>query len=98
MHYGVWPTGEIDHLDGDPSNNRIENLRDSTHLVNMQNRRRANIGSKTGVLGVKPHGKRFRATIETDRRGRHLGVFDTVEAAHAAYVAAKRIIHIGGTL
>ncbi|MFX4377260.1 HNH endonuclease, partial [Acinetobacter baumannii] len=35
--HGVHPTGQIDHIDGDPLNNRISNLRDVSHAVNQQN-------------------------------------------------------------
>ncbi|XUG57626.1 HNH endonuclease [Bordetella pertussis] len=37
--YGAWPTQNIDHVNGDRSDNRIANLRDVPQAVNMQNRR-----------------------------------------------------------
>lgn len=37
LHNGNWPQYEIDHLNGDPRDNRIENLRDVPHSVNMHN-------------------------------------------------------------
>lgn len=40
MHYGVWPGGALDHFDGDPSNNRIANLRLATAAENNANRRK----------------------------------------------------------
>lgn len=39
--YGAWPKYFIDHIDGNPSNNKIENLRDVSHSENLQNSRRA---------------------------------------------------------
>jgi hypothetical protein len=51
--YGKFPVGVIDHVDGNPSNNRIENLRDVTRKVNQQNRKkcgRADTDLPTGVL------------------------------------------------
>jgi hypothetical protein len=98
MH-GVWPTNHIDHLDGNPANNRIENLRDVSHSVNMQNIRKAKSSNKsTGMLGSYRIGKRFQAKIVIDGKVRHIGMFDTPELAHAAYLAAKRLHHHGCTI
>jgi hypothetical protein len=38
MHYGVWPTQLIDHINGDSSDNRIVNLRQTTQSENNRNR------------------------------------------------------------
>jgi hypothetical protein len=80
---------EVDHRDRDRLNNRWSNLRDATQAQNN-----ANVGARRhnrlGIKGVKPHGQRFIARITVDRRAVHLGVFDTPEAAHAAYVEAAR--------
>src|ERR1700738_4035243 len=35
--YGVWPTKDIDHIDGDKTNNRIANLREATPAQNVMN-------------------------------------------------------------
>src|SRR3546814_1788886 len=37
IHYGEWPNGQIDHINGDPSDNRIANLRDVSALENARN-------------------------------------------------------------
>lgn len=94
---GEMPTHEIDHRDGDPSNNRIDNLRDVSTSVNMQNQRKATSRNKSsGMLGVtKGDGNRWKAAIVICGKRRHLGCFDTPAAAHAAYLTAKRIAHPG---
>jgi len=91
---------EIDHLDGNPGNNRFANLRAVSHQANMQNMRRARKQSLSGVLGASLHRQTgtFRASIEVNGHRHHLGYHRTAEAAHAAYVEAKRRLHDGGTL
>lgn len=37
LYYGDWPTGNIDHINRDRSDNRIENLRDVSQSVNLLN-------------------------------------------------------------
>jgi hypothetical protein len=88
---GEWPDGEIDHIDGDPSNNRIYNLRDVSPQMNRQNQRRPHKGNRSGFLGVSKRGRKYRARIGQ----RFLGWYETPEEAHQAYVAAKRIYHGG---
>ena len=53
FHHGYLPE-RIDHIDVDPLNNRIENLREATHSQNMCNRV-VSENSKTGVKGVTWH-------------------------------------------
>ena len=96
---GAWPpSGYIDHIDTDPSNNRWENLRDATKRTNQENRRRPGRRNKAGFLGVSPNGDRWSASIVSHRNKHHLGTFDTPQEAHVAYVAAKRQLHKGNTL
>lgn len=96
---GKWPTGEVDHRNTRPDDNRWDNLRDATKFVNQQNLRRAKRGNSSGFLGVhKRSGGGYRARIYADGRLSYLGTFDTPELAHSAYVAAKRAMHPGCTL
>lgn len=51
LAYGVWPSNEIDHFDGDRLNNKLSNLRDVTKAMNLRNsRRRAD--NSSGIVGV----------------------------------------------
>lgn len=97
---GEWPANDVDHIDGDPTNNAFSNLRDVTRSVNLQNRRAAMGHSKAGVLGVsenKKGGLPWRARIKFD--GRHETTYHaTIEEARAAYLAAKRAHHPGNML
>jgi len=97
---GEWPTGELDHLDGNKACNAFANLREATRQTNMQNEVRARKSNKSGLMGVhfrKDRGK-WVSAIRINGRARRLGQFDSPEEAHAAYVEAKRIHHAGFTL
>lgn len=96
--YGEWPQHSIDHINGNPSDNRIANLRDVPHVVNMQNQRRALSTSKTGLLGTHQVGDMFCAEIVVHGRVKYLGTFWTAELAHAVYLRAKRKLHEGCTI
>lgn len=88
---GEWPQVEIDHRDGDPSNNRWLNLRPATHQQNLCNTRLRS-DNTTGAKGVvfdKRNG-RYRARIYLNKRHVSLGGYDTLEQASAVYAEAAR--------
>lgn len=95
---GEWPTGEVDHINHMPSDNRWANLRDVSRSTNQQNQIRATSNSATGIIGAhkKPHG--FVSQITVNGRNKYLGYFKAAKDANAAYVAAKRKLHDGCTL
>lgn len=95
--YGVWPD-YIDHINGIKTDNRLENLRSVSNSVNMQNLKVARADSKTGLLGATPKGKRFVATIALRGKKWQIGIFDTAQEAHEAYLIEKRKVHVGCTI
>jgi hypothetical protein len=83
--------GEIvDHINGDPLDNRRCNLRIVTPRQNSMNRRAS---STSGYLGVTASGGKFQAGIWPDRMHINLGRYDTAIAAAAAYNGAARAIY-----
>jgi len=86
---GAWPKNEIDHRDGDQSNNRWSNLRAATRQQNPKNRKK-NKNNTTGISGVSQFNGRFRATIGVDHKVISLGLYDTVESAANARKAAEK--------
>lgn len=98
--HGEWPKQEIDHINGDKSDNRLCNLRDVPKSINMQNKQAAHVGSVSGFLGVsfKKDRSKWLAHIGRDGKRLHIGYFSTPEAAHAAYIEAKRRLHPGCTI
>ena len=95
--HGEFPKQEIDHIDGNRSNNAITNLRLSSRKENNQNRHKARKDSSSNLIGaflVKGRDKKkWRSTIRADGKIKHLGYFDTEEDAHLSYCAAKKIFH-----
>jgi hypothetical protein len=94
----VWPVQEIDHIDGNKANNAFANLRQVNRRTNTENKRTAKRNSTTGLLGVIRHPRGFVARIVSEGRRTYLGIFETPEAAHEAYVQAKRRLHQGCTI
>lgn len=95
---GEFPKGYIDHIDGDKTNNRRSNLRLVSNKLNCENRKRAQVNNKLGVLGVTKSCSRYAATIKHHGKKIWIGTFDTPEEAHQAYLEKKREIHAGNTL
>lgn len=95
---GAWPAGHIDHINGDPTDDRLSNLRDVCAKTNCENKRKPTAGNKLGVLGVHAVYGRYKADISVNGKTMHLGSFNTAHEAHAAYVQAKRKFHKGCTL
>lgn len=95
--YGEFPRGEIDHINGIRTDNRISNLRIVSRTVNCQNSHRLRRDNTSGHRGVSIHTTSglWQAQITVDKKPIHLGYFKTKECAAAAYVAAKRELHPG---
>lgn len=92
--HGRWPSHEIDHINGVRNDNRLANLREATHAQNL-----ANIGipkhNTSGLKGVCFDKSRGKWVAGINRKGTriNLGRFDTAEQAHAAYLAAAKVLH-----
>jgi hypothetical protein len=86
--HGALPQAEIDHADGNRSNNAIANLRLATRADQMANLKRPRTNT-SGFKGVSLYrtGK-WAAHIAIDGRPKHLGYFETPQEAHDAYAAA----------
>lgn len=95
--HGVWPEGEVDHINHIKTDNRICNLRAVSKNYNQQNRWLPKAGKKY-PLGVSPEGYKFRARIRVSGKLHYLGAYYTIEEAHKAYLEGKKLLHPGSFL
>lgn len=85
--HGEWPK-LIDHINGNPADNRLSNLRSATDSQNCANSR-ARRNNKSGIKGVRrtKNGNAWIAQITIDGLCRYLGTYPTADEAHAAFCA-----------
>ena len=91
LHHKYLPS-QIDHIDGNILNNRIENLRAATPSQNGSNKPKTRFNT-SGFKGVVPVKNGYGAKIMKNKKAYWLGTFAEPEVAHAAYVAASKKLH-----
>lgn len=94
MEKGYWPKYDIDHINHNTKDNRLENLRDSEKFQNMANMSRHK-DSLSKYLGVCWSGKHKKWKAEISKRGNrfHLGLFGDQTSAALAYDEAAKRLH-----
>jgi hypothetical protein len=88
LNYGQWPTGQIDHINGNGWDNRLENLRVVTARGNSRNRP-IRSDNKSGINGVRLNGRKWVAAINGNRKTIHLGTFEHMADAILARKKAE---------
>ena len=89
--YGVWPDSEIDHINGLPDDNRLENLRDVSPSENSRNRKMQSNNSSgyNGVSWCKIYSK-WRSSIKINKKRQHLGYFADIKDAVSVRILAEK--------
>ena len=84
LKHGAWPDDQIDHINCNKSDNRMENMREANNSQNMRNRG----PTRKGLKGVtrRTDSNAFQAQISINGRNVYLGSFNTEEEAHAKYM------------
>jgi hypothetical protein len=87
---GNMPIDSVDHINGNRDDNRFVNLRECTNAENCQNRgiSRNNTSGYAGVSWHNASGK-----WHSSLANKYLGLFNTREEAHEAYLNAKAKLH-----
>jgi hypothetical protein len=88
--YGRMTADQIDHINGNKSDNRISNLREATAKENQHYKKDAQKNSKSGVLGVSWHekAKKWQAHFMNE----YIGIFNSIEDASNAYRKVKEML------
>ncbi len=91
--YGVWPE-LLDHVNRNPSDNRIENLRECNTAQNCQNSRRPS-NNESGYKGVSwdKHARKWEVRIRAFGKSEYLGLYKTPEEGAAVYDKAALRLH-----
>lgn len=90
IYHGRWPKHQIDHINGDRADNRIENLRDVPPSVNSKNQ---SYDAPYGYSGIARSGKKGVWVVRLGAGpNRYVGTYETFEEAVAVRkkVAAER--------
>lgn len=90
---GSWPTAEIDHINGDPGDNRWSNLRECNHQQNNHNqpKRRNNTSGVKGVSLTKT-GK-WHVQVCLNYKIHNGGLYDKLSDAKAAAIKLRGRLH-----
>jgi len=94
MQYGYWPSGDVDHINGNKLDNRVDNLREVSRSQNM-----SNVGmqknNKSGFIGVfwAAREEKWQAVVAYKKKNISLGRFDCPMEAAIAYNNAALKYH-----
>lgn len=88
------PGMDIDHINGNPGDNRLSNLRMVSRGENLRNRKGPDRDSVSGILGVSPcAGGRWLAQLQIEGKNKNLGRYSTRDEAQAVHDQAKAKHH-----
>lgn len=92
---GADPREVIDHINGNPADNRFCNLREANNQQNIHNQTKPPKNNTTGYLGVSfsKRDSKYIAHIKINGKAKHIGCYFTPELAYQAYLEAKRKHH-----
>jgi len=92
MHHGYLPK-QIDHIDGNPANNKIANLREASQSQNMWNRN-ANTNSMSKIKGIKIHQNgKYQVRLQVNKKSMYFGLYVDLELAELVAIEARNKFH-----
>lgn len=92
-HHGYMPE-QLDHINGNTLDNRIENLRPATSAENMRNRK-IFVNNKSGCKGVCWHNRisKWQVSVGVNKKQKHIGYFDDLELAELVALESRDKYH-----
>lgn len=91
MHNGHFPA-QIDHIDGNKLNNKIDNLREANPMQNMYN-----VGllarNKSGIKNVVLDRNRWKVYMRINKKMTYVGAFEDLELAELVAIEARNKYH-----
>lgn len=90
--YGTDPKAQIDHVNGNKEDNRIDNLREVNNRENNQNKTVHRNGRLVGY-SLHKNTKKYQARVNVNKKVIHIGLYNTPQEAHEAYV--KKLKELG---
>lgn len=92
LHYGEQPPEYIDHINGDRTDNRPENLRKACHHTNLANAKRRE-DNKSGVKGVRRSGNKWIGSVSFKGDRHYVGPFTEIAEAEIAVRQLREQLH-----
>ena len=93
LAYGRWPSGVIDHIDGNPSNDCFDNLRDVPQYINLRNNPAQRSGKIIGVGYDKRYRLPWRVSFSINNKTKIFGRYATrEEAVERAIIVRARLL------
>lgn len=93
LAYGEWPIQEIDHIDGNPQNNKLENLRLATRSEQCRNRISGKTGRANKGVYKREYGNKWSAQIWVNGVCKNLGTYDSEDEAIEVRELATMMLH-----
>lgn len=93
--YGKWPTGDVDHINRNRSDNRIENLRESDRSENLCNSS-VRSDNTSGVKGVHFNRTNRTYTVRVQKNGACFEKHGIKTLEHAASIAKSARLSMHG--
>ena len=92
-HHGYVPE-QLDHINGNTLDNRVENLRPATSAQNMSNRKTF-ANNKSGCKGVCWHNRisKWQVSVGVNKKQKHIGYFDDLELAELVALESRDKYH-----
>lgn len=96
-HNGYFPEGYIDHIDRNPLNNRLNNLREVSTICNLRNTtlKKKGLSEVRGVHWAKAH-KKWAASVKVNGVTTHFGFYDDFTEAVSHRLAAEQALSWSG--